>query len=154
MKRIKIAGLLIILSLVFAGCGNKQEKKQMQDGTYTAQMSEYSFGWKEYVTITVNNGEIVSTEFNAENASCFVKSWDNAYMNNMKPVSGTYPNEYTRYYAAQLTGQKEAPDIDLITGATSSGLNFMKLSKAVVEQAIKGDSSVAMVEGSITEEDE
>lgn len=152
MKHWKIAGMLLISILLFTGCGKEQQQTKMQDGSYTAQMEDYSFGWKEYVTITVKNGSIVATEFNAENASGFIKSWDNAYMNNMKPISGTYPNEYTRYYAAQLTNQSKAPKIDTLTGATSSGQNFQKLSKAVVEQAIKGDSTVVFVKGENHEE--
>ena len=61
--------------------------------------SEFSHGWKEYITILVKGGSIVSVEYNAENASGFIKSWDNAYMQNMLHSNGTYPNEYTRYYA-------------------------------------------------------
>ena len=41
-------------------------------------------------------------EYNAENASGFIKSWDNAYMQTMLHAQGTYPNEYTRSYANQL----------------------------------------------------
>ena len=66
-------------------------------------------------------------------------------MNNMKSVAGTYPNEYTRYYAAQLTGQSTLPEIDTLSGASSSGGNFKKLAQSVVEQAIKGDSTIATV---------
>lgn len=144
MKRWRLAGIGMAAMLMLCACGGESEG--MKDGSYTAQMSDYDFGWKEYVTINVNHGEITSTEFNAENASGFIKSWDNAYMNNMKPVSGTYPNEYTRFYAAQLTGQSDLPEIDVLTGATSSGDNFKKLAQAVVEQAIKGDSKVVYVE--------
>ena len=151
MVKFRILLLLTAIVLTASGCaGSKQDINVLQDGSYTAQMEEYSYGWKEYVTVVVKNGEIVSTEFNAENASGFIKSWDNAYMQNMNPVSGTYPNEYTRYYAAQLTGRKETPDIDLLTGATSSGDNFQRLSEAVVKQALKGDSSVVYVAGSST----
>lgn len=145
MKKWKMAGIILVLALALTGCGPDQQTG-MQDGSYTAQMSDYSNGWREYVTITVKNGEIVTAEYNAENASGFIKSWDNAYMNNMKSVSGTYPNEYTRYYAAQLTGQTEAPEIELLAGATSSGTNFQKLSQAVVGQAMKGDSTIAVVQ--------
>lgn len=152
MKKCKMAVLLLVFVFILGGCGAKEQEMGMQDGSYTAQMSDYSFGWKEYVTITVKNGEIVATEYNAENASGFIKSWDNAYMNNMKPVSGTYPNEYTRYYAAQLTGQTSVPEIETLTGATSSGANFRLLAQAVVEQALKGDSTVAIVESPVTEE--
>lgn len=146
MKRWKIIGILLLLVFVLGGCGDAQPQTGMKDGTYTAQMTDFSFGWKEYVTITVKNGEIVATEYNAENPSGFIKSWDNAYMNNMKTVSGTYPNEYTRYYAAQLTGQKTVPEIDVLTGASTSGNTFKKLAQAVVEQAIKGDSTIVYVE--------
>jgi|InofroStandDraft_1065614.scaffolds.fasta_scaffold03232_5 Major membrane immunogen, membrane-anchored lipoprotein len=147
MGRLKIAAVLAATVIIAAGCSNQQEPETMKDGTYTAQMEEYSHGWKEYVTIIVKNGEVVTTEYNAENASGFIKSWDNAYMRNMKSVQNTYPNEYTRYYAAQLTGNKEAPEIDLLSGASNSGGNFQKLSEAVVKQAIKGDSSVVEVAG-------
>lgn len=152
MTKRKTAGVCLALALILSGCGTAAPQNAMQDGSYTAQMSDYSVGWKEYLTITVKNGEIVTSEFNAENASGFIKSWDNAYMNNMKPVSGTYPNEYTRYYAAQLTGQTEAPEIETLSGATTSGENFQKLCIAVVEQAMKGDSSVAVVQSEAEKE--
>ena len=143
MKRILRAVLLLVLMLSLTACG---EQSGLQDGYYTAQASEFSHGWKEYITIMVKGGSIVSVEYNAENASGFIKSWDNIYMNEMKTVTGTYPNEYTRYYAAQLNGQEEAPEIDALAGASSSGGNFRKLSQAVVEQAVKGDSTVVLVE--------
>ncbi len=146
MKHWKIAGTLAAAVLLLGGCGIEQKESQMQDGTYTAQMTDYSFGWKEFVTITVKNGEIVTTEYNAENPSGFIKSWDNVYMNNMKTKMGTYPNEYTRYYASFLNGQTEVPEIDTLTGATNSGSNFRLLSQAVVEKAILGDSTIALVE--------
>ncbi len=145
MKKWKRAGAILALACILGGCGEKGQSG-MKDGSYTAQMAEYSHGWREYVTVTVKNGKIVSTEYNAENASGFIKSWDNIYMNEMKTVTGTYPNEYTRYYAAQLNGQEEAPEIDALAGASSSGGNFRKLSQAVVEQAVKGDSTVVLVE--------
>ena len=143
MKRI-LALLLSLLLLVPAltACGGGG----LQDGYYTAQAAEFSHGWKEYITIMVKGGSIVSVEYNAENASGFIKSWDNAYMQNMLHANGTYPNEYTRYYAGQLlSGQGEAP-IDAITGATSSYGSFQKLAAAVLEQARKGDSSIVFVD--------
>lgn len=146
MKKWLISGILLVCILAFSGCGNAGASDGLKDGSYTAEMKEYSNGWKEFVTITVKNGEIVTTEYNAENASGFIKSWDNTYMMNMKPITGTYPNEYTRYYAAQLTGQSSVPEIEVLSGASSSGGNFVKLSRAVVEQAAKGDSTVVVVD--------
>ena len=144
MKRIFVilVSLLLTASLLTA-CGNQTG---LQDGYYTAQVSEFSHGWKEYITILVKGGSIVSVEYNAENASGFIKSWDNAYMPTMRPSSGTYPNEYTRYYANQLLEGQGESGIDALAGATSSHGTFQVLAQAVVEQARKGDSSIALVD--------
>ena len=146
MRRIaRLALAVLALALLLTACGGG---KSLQDGYYTAQAAEFSHGWKEYITIMVKGGSIVSVEYNAQNASGFIKSWDNAYMQNMLHSNGTYPNQYTRYYAGQLLeGQGEA-GIDVLTGASSSHSSFEKLAAAVLEQARKGDSSVVPVDTS------
>ena len=140
MRRI----LRILPALLLAGfltaCGS--DGTALQDGYYTAQAAEYSHGWKEYITIMVKDGSIVSVEYNAENASGFIKSWDNAYMQAMLHAQGTYPNQYTRYYAGQFLEGQGQGSIDALTGATSSYGSFQKLTAAVLEQARKGDSSI------------
>ena len=143
MKRI-LALLLSLLLLVPAltACGGGG----LQDGYYTAQAAEFSHGWKEYITIMVKGGSIVSVEYNAENASGFIKSWDNAYMQNMLHSNGTYPNEYTRYYAGQLLDGQGQGEIDALSGASSSHGSFQLLAKAVLEQARLGDSSIVFVD--------
>ena len=84
---------MLLLAMPLTGCGRGEG---LQDGYYTAQASDYNFGWKEYITIMVKGGQ----------------------------------------------GEK---DIDGITGATSSHASFKKLAAAVLEQARKGDSSIAYV---------
>ena len=145
MKRILATLFSLFLVLLLAACGNQAG---LQDGYYTAQASEFSHGWKEYITILVKGGSIVSVEYNAENASGFIKSWDNAYMQNMLHSNGTYPNEYTRYYAGQLLEGQGEKEIDAIAGASSSHGSFQKLMAAVLEQARKGDSGIAVVDTS------
>ncbi len=137
--------MLLLPMALFTACGDTTAETELQDGYYTAQASAFSHGWKEYITILVKSGNIVSVEYNAENASGFIKSWDNAYMQNMLHSNGTYPNEYTRYYAGQLQEGQGEGTIDALTGATSSYNSFQKLSAAVLEQARKGDSSIALV---------
>lgn len=133
----------VILSLCLAGCGSE---KGMKNGYYTAEMKEYDYGWKEYVCIFVKNDKIVSIEFNAKDPSGFIKAWDNAYMENMKLVSGTYPNEYTRLYGSRLLESQDIEAVDAVSGATSSGEHFYKLVNAAMEQAREGNSEVAVVE--------
>ena len=143
MKRIlTVIFCLLLMASMLTACGGGTG---LQDGYYTAQASEFSHGWKEYITILVKGGEIISVEYNAENASGFIKSWDNAYMQTMLHSNGTYPNEYTRYYASQLLEGQGEGNIDAISGATSSHESFQKLAQAVLEQARKGDSSVVIV---------
>lgn len=136
--------LLPILAGLFLMAGCKGER--MKDGYYTAEMAEFSHGWKEYVCIQVKGDTIVSAEFNAKDASGFIKAWDNEYMRNMGMACESYPNQYTREYVRQLMeGQKEL-QVDLISGATHSGDNFAKLVPAVIEQAKKGDPATVQVE--------
>ena len=142
-RKIYLAAVSLCLFLFLTGCGSNQ----MKDGYYTAEMSDFSYGWKEYVCIYVKNNQIISVEFNAKDENGFIKAWDNEYMRNMmtKSESGMYPNKYAREYAQQLVdGQKET-QIDAISGASQSGDNFKKLTVAVIAQAQKGDSSAAIV---------
>ena len=142
MRRIftMLFSLLLMAAPLLTACGSQTA---LQDGYYTAQVSEFSHGWKEYITILVKGGSIVSVE-----SSGFIKSWDNAYMQNMLHSNGTYPNEYTRYYAGQLLDGQGQGEIDAISGASSSHGTFQMLSQAVLEQARKGDSSIAIVDAS------
>ena len=143
MMNKKILLGLLILTFLLQGCGSKTG---MQDGFYSAEMSGYSHGWKEYVCIMVKGVKFVYTEFNAKDPSGYIKAWDNAYMQNMASVSGTYPNEYTRYYAAELLEHQDPSNVDALSGATSSGTNFKKLTTAVIEQAIAGNPDTRIVE--------
>ncbi len=146
MKRMLAMFLSLLLTSVFlTACGGQAG---LQDGYYTAQAAEFSHGWKEYITIMVKGGSIVSVEYNAENASGFIKSWDNAYMQTMFHANGTYPNEYTRYYANQLLERQGKGEIDALAGATSSYGTFQILAQAVLEQARQGDSSIMIVDTS------
>ena len=71
---------------------------------------------------------------------------DNAYMQTMLGVTGTYPNEYMRYYAGELLEKQGEEEIDALSGATSSYSSFQKLEAAVIEQAKNGDSNIVLVD--------
>lgn len=140
-KTVVILGMLCFFA-VLAGCGSEGK---MKNGYYTAEMSDFSHGWKEYVCIYVKNDTIISAEFNAKDASGFIKAWDNEYMRNMQAGSGNYPNKYTRGYVQQLIEGQKDTEVDTLSGATNSGNNFAMLIEAAIGQAQKGDPSAAIV---------
>lgn len=145
MKNKLICLLLAAMLLVLGGC-SASGKTDLQDGYYTAEASSYNRGWKEFVTILVRDGRIITVEYNARNASGFIKSWDMDYMRLMNKIAGTYPNRYTRYYAAQLLESQNPQDVDIMAGATSSHGSFTLLAQAVIERAKTGDTTVAQVD--------
>ncbi len=145
----KLTALLMIIPMLLAclfvqACAAGGDS--LKDGYYSAEMSDYSHGWKEYLTIYVRGGKVVSAEYNARNSSGFIKSWDMDYMRNMNAVTGTYPNRYTRSYAAAFLENQNVQGVDAIAGASTSYGTFQQLADAVLERARTGDSSVAVVE--------
>lgn len=144
-------GIIVALAVaicVFSFCmvSGDEGGNEMKNGYYTAEMSGYSHGWKEYACILVKNDSVISVEFNAKDPSGFIKAWDNAYMNDMKSVTGTYPNAYTRLYGSRLIEAQDIGKVDTVTGATHSGGNFYKLVSAALDHAKEGNSDVAIVE--------
>ncbi len=127
-------------------CGCKKEESRLEDGFYTVEMSDYINGWKEFVTIRVSGSKIVTVEYNAKNSSGFIKSWDIPYMRNMLDKKGTYPNRYTRTYAADFLATQSDKGIDAVSGASVSGGNFQKMASLLMEKARKGDDSLGIVE--------
>lgn len=140
--KIKVMTLMSIIVIVLAGCGSSSNLK---DGYYTAQMEGFSHGWQEYLIIQVKSGKIVSAEYNAKNASGFIKAWDNSYMKNMMDKQETYPNKYTREYVQQLIDEQKEIQVDAVTGASNSGKEFERLVDAVLKQAVAGDTTTIIV---------
>jgi major membrane immunogen (membrane-anchored lipoprotein) len=141
MKKI----FLTLAAALLAAVSCSQNTSGLHNGYYTAEAAEFdSYGWKEFITICVSSGKIITVEYNAKNTSGFIKSWDMDYMRHMLNVSKTYPNDYTRVYARDLLA-KQSPEIDILTGATESYSKFKLLAAAVIDQAKKSNTRVAVV---------
>ncbi|MDR1508384.1 MAG: FMN-binding protein [Synergistaceae bacterium] len=137
----------VLLALASASAVSFQSggQKTLRDGYYTAEMENYHHGWKEFLTIYVNNGKIVFAEYDAKNASGLIKSWDMDYMRRMNKTDGNYPNKYTRKYAAELLIHQTPDGVDAMSGATESFVFFKTLADAAIRQALAGDKKVAFV---------
>jgi major membrane immunogen (membrane-anchored lipoprotein) len=137
-------GVLLIL-LVCTAC--PRDSSRLSNGYYTAEIASFdTHGWKEYLSIYIDNNRIVTVEYNAKNASGFIKSWDMDYMRRMNATDGTYPNQYTRAYSVALVNRQDPAKVDAITGATDSYNTFRLLAEAAIAHARAGDRRVAFVE--------
>ncbi len=144
MKKFLCLFLLLILICLLCACDSSNDK--YQTGYYTAELADFDdHGWKEFVTIYVRDGKIVTIEYNAKNSSGFIKSWDMSYMAAMNAQTGTYPNQYTRFFAGRLLNGQGDGQIDALSGASHSHHTFQLLAEAVLEQAKAGRSDVALV---------
>jgi major membrane immunogen (membrane-anchored lipoprotein) len=140
-----VFSVVFIAILLCAACSVSGDA-YASDGYFTAESMEYDgHGWKEFVSIYINNGRIVTVEYNAKNASGFIKSWDMDYMRRMNAEDGTYPNKYTRTYSLALLKRQNPHNIDALSGATESWHSFTLLAEAVIKQAEKGDKKTAFV---------
>jgi major membrane immunogen (membrane-anchored lipoprotein) len=145
MKTIFVTSVFFVFTLLLFSCS--RDFSALQDGYYTAETASFdAYGWKEFVTICVSNGKIITAEYNAKNPSGFIKSWDMDYMRRMGAQAGTYPNEYTRIYSSELLARQTPDTIDAISGATESHAVFTRLAAAAIEKARTGNTQVASVE--------
>lgn len=145
MRKLFFIVPILIFTIFASACsGNDSE---MHNGYYSAESASFDeYGWKEYITIYVSDNKIVTVEYNARNASGFIKSWDMDYMRVMAAKNGTYPNEYARAYSVSLLNWQNPSDVDAISGATHSHTSFQLLAEAAIAQAKMGDKQVALVE--------
>jgi len=136
--------LLLLAALFLSSCANTAGA--MTDGYYSAEMADFdSHGWKEVLTIYVKESIVISVDYEAMNASGFIKSWDMDYMRTMNETDGTYPNKYVRLYSEALLNYQNPEKVQAVTGATHSYHTFQALAIAALEHARTGNTDVAYV---------
>jgi major membrane immunogen (membrane-anchored lipoprotein) len=126
---------------------NNEQGAVMQDGYYTAKAKNYDKdGWKDYVTIYVSRGRIVTAEFNAINSSGFTRSWDMDYQRNIRTKTGMLPSLYRRAYVNELQSLQRPDRVRPIAKAEHQHAVFQALAEAAISHAEAGDRSVAAVD--------
>ena len=101
MKKIIAFVLSVVTALSMAGCSSADltsGKIKLQDGTYRAEFSDYDeFGWKDFVEVTVSEGQLYEVVYDAENEDgTKLKSRDEGYKTEMESFNGTYPAKYDK----------------------------------------------------------
>ncbi len=115
---------------------------KLQDGTYKVAFdSPDTYGYKEFVEITVVGGRIDSAIYDALNtADGTLKSEESSYESQMKSAVGVGPKEYMKELVKELLDQQTAK-VDTVAGATESSADFRILAAEAIKKAIAGDTS-------------
>lgn len=148
MKKIFTFILLGALSVgLLAGCSDSSTD-ELVDGTYRAEFKECDdYGWKDFVELTVKDGELYEVVFDGENEDCTkLKSEDESYENQMKEIVGTYPAKYNKDLINQFLSSGKVSKVDIVAGATESTGNFKTLIMAAMEKAMDGDTELSVVD--------
>ncbi len=135
------AGDVTVAKVVF-----EEAKTALKDGKYKAEASDFDErGWKPFVEADVKDGKITTVTFDYINKDGKFKSEDAEYNKNMEAKVKTGPAKFTKQLEDALVEKQDVAKIDVVTGATHSTDNFKAIAVKVVENAQKGDTTVAKV---------
>jgi major membrane immunogen (membrane-anchored lipoprotein) len=103
-------------------------------------------GWKDYLTIFINNGLITTAEFNAINENGLLRSWDMDYLSRIHIKGQLNPNHYPRQYCSFLINLQDPGKVRPLEGGRRSHEIFVLLSKAAISYSRLGVNDIALVE--------
>lgn len=149
MKRIISLALTAVFAMgAFTGCSEGQiVSTTLTDGTYRAEFKDFdSNGWKDYVEVSVVDGELNEVVFDSVNEKSELKSEDESYKAEMEQLVGTYPAKYNKDLINQFIESGKVTAVDIVAGATESTGNFKTLIIEAMENAATGNTEVEIVE--------
>ena len=149
MKRIISLALTAVFAMgTFTGCSEGQiVSTTLTDGTYRAEFKDFdSNGWKDYVEVSVVDGELNEVVFDSVNEKSELKSEDESYKTEMERMVGTYPAKYNKDLINQFIESGKVTAVDIVAGATESTGNFKTLIIEAMENATTGNTEVEIVE--------
>ncbi len=125
-----------------------------ENGTHAAELDADERGWKAAVEIVVENGNIISVDFDEYNEEGARKSEDEAYAERMEPAAGITPAAAYEFLQESLLDTQDITTIDAATGATSSTEKFQKVVKMALGLEIAQEGLTDGVFTAETEADE
>lgn len=149
MKKLISLALTAVFAMgAFTGCSEEQMRNTaLTDGTYRAEFVDFDAnGWKDYVEVTIAEGQLNEVVFDSVNEKGQLKSEDESYKVEMEQMVGTYPAKYNKDLINQFLESGKITTIDIVAGATESTGNFKTLIIEAMENAASGNTEVEIVE--------
>ncbi len=144
LKIIIVIMLVAVTAALLIGCA-----PSYIDGSYRVELKNYdSLGFKEYITVIVENGEVVSINIGAVDRNGVTKTDNEDYRIAMELATGTYPEEVYetldgRYLLlAQDKGSEES--VDAVAGATLTSNNYAILFDELKNSFVTGETVVTV----------
>ena len=154
MKKTAAICLTAIFSFcLLTGCSNPANDS-LKDGTYRAEMSTESHGYKDYVEIKVLNGKIDTVVYDSVTQDGKKKSDDENYKKSMMDgnknanLPETYPADYMKKLSQSLVEHQDIEKVDAIAGATTSSNDFKTLVNALKNNMKNGKTKTIVVDNS------
>jgi major membrane immunogen (membrane-anchored lipoprotein) len=136
---------MAFMALAAAG-GCTESQSGLKDGYYSSEAADFdSEGWKDYLTIYVNNGQITIVEFDARNLSGLRRSWDMDRQLAWNSAHGVRPSNYLLSYQEALLTNQDPRKIQPLPGGRNMYEVFTSLAEAAIAQARAGEERVAFV---------
>ena len=143
---------VVICVFAFTAC-SEASFTNLQDGTYRAEYKNFDvYGWKDYIEVTVEDGEISELVFDAVNMEDgSLKSEDENYKSEMEPIVGTYPAKYNADLINQFLESGKISAVDVVAGATQSTGSFKTLLTNIVPNIKEGNTEIVLVDDFVAE---
>ncbi|MDR3153444.1 MAG: hypothetical protein LBW85_04030, partial [Deltaproteobacteria bacterium] len=133
-----------LCSLALAGCAER--RKALNDGYYSSEAKAFDEdGWKDYLTIYVNNGQITIVEYDAKNLSGFRRSWDMELTASWNASHKVRPGQLFLSYQNALVTLQDPAKIQPLPEGRNMHEAFTTLAAAAIERAKAGDRQIAFV---------
>ncbi len=146
MKKIAVVLMILAMTLSLVACGGGSD---MQDGTYRAEYSTFDdYGWKDFVELTITDGEITNVISDCISEDGVLKSEDEEYAAMMTEYgSPITPDAFYPLLEESLMNTQNPGEIDMVANATDSSTAFKLLASELVSKNVKdGDSEVLIVD--------
>ena len=153
MKKIaKLLCVAVLCLFAFSAC-SESALTNLKDGSYRAEYKNFdAYGWKDFIEVTVVDGEISELVFDAVNIKDgSLKSEDEAYKKQMEPIVGTYPAKYNADLINQFLESGKISAVDVVAGATQSTGSFKTLLTNIVPNIKAGNTETVLVDDFVTE---
>ncbi len=125
---------------------NNATSSEYKDGIYIARAKDAVDGFRDYVKVTVENGEINSVEFDGEGEEGNLKTTDEEYRNSLDADnSDMYPDVYMKGYSDSYMASFDLTEVMPITGAEDSHEVFTNLMEAALDNARQGNEEEIIV---------